>query len=147
MNTEEKIRKPSGMRDFPSALNIEEITLYMNRNGRPMKYILRYSSAMSSTFSGVWSATMMLRLRSRPTAPSSMLTPRNASSAVFTASRILTYSFEPKSRLTMTDAPIPPPIAMQIKMFVSASHAPIAASAPSLTKRPTMAESAITYVF
>ena len=35
--TEEKIRNTSGIREFPIALNIEEITLYMNKNGRPRK--------------------------------------------------------------------------------------------------------------
>ena len=37
LNTEEKIRKYNGIRDFPSALNMEDSTLYINRNGRPRK--------------------------------------------------------------------------------------------------------------
>jgi len=37
LNTEEKIRKYKGIRDFPSALNMEENTLYKNKNGSPAK--------------------------------------------------------------------------------------------------------------
>ena len=37
LNTEEKIRKYSGILDFPKALNIEESTLYINKNGSPRK--------------------------------------------------------------------------------------------------------------
>ena len=37
LNTEEKIRKYSGMRDLPSALNMADSTLYMNSSGRPRK--------------------------------------------------------------------------------------------------------------
>ena len=37
----EKTRKYSGMRERPSALKVDERMLYMNRNGRPRKYILR----------------------------------------------------------------------------------------------------------
>ena len=37
LRMDEKMRKYSGMRDFPSALNMDETMLYMNRNGRPMK--------------------------------------------------------------------------------------------------------------
>ncbi len=37
LNSEEKIRKQRGILDFPSALNIEEITLYINRKGSPKK--------------------------------------------------------------------------------------------------------------
>ena len=38
---DEKTRKYSGMRERPSALKVDERMLYMNRNGRPRKYILR----------------------------------------------------------------------------------------------------------
>ena len=34
---EENMRNSSGMRERPSALNMEESTLYMKRNGNPMK--------------------------------------------------------------------------------------------------------------
>ena len=38
---DEKMRKARGTVDFPSALNIDDRTLYMKRNGRPRKYIPR----------------------------------------------------------------------------------------------------------
>ena len=37
LNTDEKIRKYRGILDFPRALNMDEITLYINRNGSPIK--------------------------------------------------------------------------------------------------------------
>ena len=37
LNTEENIRKYSGILDFPSALNIAESTLYIKRKGSPKK--------------------------------------------------------------------------------------------------------------
>ena len=48
-STEEKIRRKRGTFDRPSALNIEESTLYMKRNGSPRKYILRYAEALPIT--------------------------------------------------------------------------------------------------
>ena len=36
-STDENIRRKRGIFDLPSALNIDESTLYMKRNGRPRK--------------------------------------------------------------------------------------------------------------
>lgn len=56
---------------------------------------------------------------SRPTAPSTTLSARNESSAVRIAVFMRWYCPAPKSRLTITDAPMPPPPATQMKMFVN----------------------------
>ena len=74
---------------------------------------------MSRTSAGVLSSTMMLRLKSSPTPPSSTLMPRKERHTVEMAVFILPYDLPPKYRLTVTDAPMPPPIATQMKIFVS----------------------------
>ena len=89
------------------------------------------------------SATISVRLSSSPVMPSRMLRIRNDTSAVYIAFFIWPYSPAPKWRLTMTEAPTPPPMATQMKIFVSAYDAPTAARADEDTKRPTIAESAI----
>ena len=80
----------------------------------------RYCTAMSSTSGGVCSASMIWRQKASPNAASRMLTARKVRKAVDTASFILLYSFAPKCLLTMTEAPTPPPTAMQMKTLVRA---------------------------
>ena len=95
--------------------------------------MFRYSAAISNTSAGVLSAARIGRLNASPKPPSSRLTARKTASAVYTAVFILAYCRAPKYWLTMTDAPIPPPIATQMKILVSEYEAPTAASAPSPT--------------
>ena len=82
--------------------------------------MLRYCAAMSSTSWGVCRASMIWRLKSRPNAARRTLTARKDRKAVETASFIRLYSLAPKYLLTMTEAPTPPPTAMQMKILVRA---------------------------
>ena len=63
---------------------------------------------------------MICRPASRPKPPSAVLMTRKDRNDVNSASCILPYSFAPKYWLTTTDAPMPPPMATQMKMLVSA---------------------------
>ena len=98
---------------------------------------------MSSVSAGVFSQSMICRLSSSPKPLSATLRARKASIAVEMAAFILPYSLAPKYCPTTTEAPTPPPMAMQMNTSVSAWEAPTAAKACSPTYRPTMAESAI----
>ena len=40
-SSDENMRRKSGILDFPRELKTEDMILYMKRNGRPRKYILR----------------------------------------------------------------------------------------------------------
>ena len=69
-------------------------------------------------FSGVRSSTMIWRLRESPTPPSRRLMPRKESSAVETERFMRAYSRLPKVRLVITEAPTPPPMAMEMNTLV-----------------------------
>ena len=80
--------------------------------------MFRYSTAISITFDGVFNSIIIFLLNTKPNTPKNILTAKNAIKAIKTAVFILLYIFAPKYRLTITDAPIPPPMAIQIKTVV-----------------------------
>ena len=63
---------------------------------------------------------MMSRLKKRPKAAKTRLAARKARSAVYRTSFSSRYRPAPKQWLTLTEAPMPPPTAIQMKMFVKA---------------------------
>ena len=70
-------------------------------------------------FAGVRRSTIICRLKTRPTPPSTMLMAKKDSSAVDTERFIREKSRRPKVWPVMTEAPTPPPMAMEINTLVS----------------------------
>lgn len=144
-SNEENIRKQRGIFDLPSALKTEESTLYIKRNGKPIKYILRYKTASEMMFPGVFSAFIIEGENKYPKKERRIERIRNDIRDVETDSLRSLYLREPNALLTRTLPPTPQPIATAMKTLVREYDAPTAASAFSPTKSPTITESVIVY--
>ena len=123
------VRYSSGLFVSPAALSTPLPKLYTAIAGMPSAYMLKYSTAPSSSSSFVRSSTNMSLAKTRHIRHSSTPAAAQMMKEVWMFFSVLSLSSAPSERATSTFTPLPSPIKKPVKSVTSCVVEPTAPSA------------------